>query len=273
MTIREWMRALQARVPHVEFFDLQLLLSQRLDMPRASLLAHLDDQLDEAALVQLEQDAIALKAHQPLQYILGYAYFMDARYVVTPDVLIPRFDTEYLVEAVLERVHAEAAHVLDLCTGSGIVAISLANAHKNWQVNASDLSEKALAVAQLNGERLHASITWKQGDLFAPWQGQRFDVIVSNPPYIGDEEYKTLAPEVHREPIMALVAEDDGLQFYKRLTHEAGHFLNSGGWLAVEIGWQQGPMVKKLFEDQQLQAVECLKDGQGHDRVVIGHIA
>lgn len=273
MTIHEWMRAVQKQAPHVESFDLQLLLSERLSMSRASLLAHLEDAIDAAILPQLEKDLEALVAHQPLQYILGYAYFMDAKYVVTPDVLIPRFDTEYLIEAVRERVQKEIAQVLDVCTGSGIVAITLANMYKGWQVHASDLSEKALQVAAFNGKRLGADIIWRQGDLFAPWQGNSFDVIVSNPPYISDEEYQGLSAEVHQEPVMALIAEEDGLEFYKRLTQQAANYLKPGGWLAVEIGWLQGVAVAQLFKAHHFQEVECLKDGQGHDRVVIGHIA
>lgn len=273
MTIREWMRGVQARVPHIERFELEVLLSQRLEMGRASLLAHLDDPLNEVQCVQLAADEAALAAHTPLQYVMGQAYFRDACYYVNENVLIPRFDTEYLVEAVLERVSGETVKVLDLCTGSGIVAISLARAHKQWALCASDLSEAALEVAKINGQRLEARVEWRQGDLFAPWEGQTFDVIVSNPPYISEEEYRELAPEVHKEPVMALVAPDEGLRFYDRLTKEARNYLKPGGWLAVEIGWQQGPSVTAMFEETHFKEVSCLTDGQGHDRVVVGQLA
>lgn len=272
MTIREWMRAVQARAPHLERFDLELLLSERLGMGRALLLAHLDDAIAPEMMAQLERDEAALAAHAPLQYVLGQAYFYDACYYVNENVLIPRFDTEYLVEAVLERVSKEDAAVLDLCTGSGIIAISLKRAHKNWTVSASDLSEKALEVAKINGRRLEAEIEWQEGDLFAPWEGRRFDAIVSNPPYISEAEYETLAPEVHKEPVMALVADDEGLRFYERLTAQAARFLKPGGWLAVEIGWQQGAAVTAMFEGNRFKEVACLTDGQGHDRVVVGQL-
>lgn len=273
MTIREWMRMVQAHVSHVERFDLEVLLGVRLDMGRASLLAHLDDEISETMMEQLAEDEAALAAHTPLQYVLGQAYFRDAVFYVNENVLIPRFDTEYLVEAVLERVTAPKALVLDLCTGSGIIAISLKRAQKAWAVSASDLSEKALKVAQRNGAHLGAAIEWRQGDLFAPWAGQTFDAIVSNPPYISEEEYQDLAPEVHKEPVMALIADNEGLCFYERLTREAVHYLKPGGWLCVEIGWQQGPAVVAMFEENHFKEVSCLADGQGHDRVVVGQLA
>lgn len=273
MTIREWMREAQAKAAHLERFDLEVLLSIRLDMGRASLLAHLDDTLSEEVLVQLARDEAALAAHMPLQYVLGQAYFRDEAYYVNENVLIPRFDTEYLIEAVLERVHQPQAAVLDVCTGSGIIAISLKSARCDWNVAASDLSEKALEVAKINSSRLNVDIEWRQGDLLAPWVGHSFDVIVSNPPYISEAEYKELAPEVHREPIMALVAEHDGLEFYERLTYEAAQYLKPGGWLCVEIGWKQGKAVVAMFKENHFKEVACLIDGQGYDRVVVGQLA
>ena len=272
MTLREWLRTAQAACPHLERFDLEHLLARRLDKGRAHLLAHLDEALPEALQTQLEKDVARLSAHEPLQYVLGEAWFMDALYEVNAHVLIPRFDTEYLVQAVLERVDAENARVLDLCTGSGIIAIALARAHADWRVAASDISPEALALAGRNAARLGATVEWREGDLFAPWQGEQFDCVTSNPPYISAAEYQTLAPEVHREPALALLAEHDGLDFYERLAAEAPHYLAPGGWLAVEIGWQQGPAVVELFEKHGFKEVSCLPDGQGHDRVVCGHI-
>lgn len=272
MTLREWLRTAQAACPHLERFDLEHLLARRLDRGRAHLLAHLDEALPEALQAQLEKDVARLSAREPLQYVLGEAWFMDALYEVNAHVLIPRFDTEYLVQAVLECVDAEKARVLDLCTGSGIIAIALARAHTDWHVAASDISPDALAVAGRNAARLGATVEWREGDLFAPWQGEQFDCIASNPPYISAEEYQTLAPEVHREPALALLAEHDGLDFYERLAAEAPRYLAPGGWLAVEIGWQQGPAVVELFEKHGFKEVSCLPDGQGHDRVVCGHI-
>ena len=185
-------------------------------------------------------------------------------------MLVPRFDTEYLVQAVLDRTDATMHSVLDLCTGSGIIAVTLARKQCAWQVYASDLSAEALAVAKTNGEAQKVSVEWKQGDFLMPWKGKKFDVIVSNPPYISAEEYATLAPEVKNEPISALVAEENGLFFYQSLVAQAPAFLCEGGLLAVEIGWQQGKAVKALFDEKGFREVECLPDGQGHDRVVLG---
>lgn len=273
MTIREWMTGALSMAPHASRFELELIAGERLNMNRAHLLAHLDDNVEETVLAQLEKDAQALANHQPLQYILGYAYFRDATYVVNENVLIPRFDTEHLVEAVLARVKSSEAEVLDLCTGSGIVAVSLSREHPHWTVCASDLSPKALEVARLNGERLGAKVEWREGDLFSPWEGLRFDAVVSNPPYIERGEYETLAEEIHKEPVMALVAEDEGLIFYKRLAKEAPSFLREDGWLAVEIGYNQGEAVTALFKENHFKEVECLRDDQGHDRVVVGQLS
>lgn len=272
MTLREWLQTSRARLPHMTRFDLERLLAERVNMGRAHLLAHLEDPLPEAAAMQLSADVEALENHVPLQYVLGYAYFMDAVYEVNEDVLIPRFDTEYLVQAVLDRVEKKEAKVLDLCTGSGIIAISLARARAAWQVAASDISDAALNVAKRNGVRLATDIDWRLGDLFTPWQGRHFDVIVANPPYISHEEYVDLSAEVHQEPRSALVAAHDGLIFYERLTKEAGCYLLPGGWLAVEIGWQQGEAVQNLFLQHGFKEVACLTDGQGLDRVVVGHL-
>ena len=272
MTIREWLREAQKALPHLARFDLELLLAERLDLPRANLLAHLDDALPDGVETQLAEDQARLAARVPLQYVLGYAWFMDARFSVNEHVLIPRFDTETLVEAVRARVTAPRAAVLDLCTGSGIIAITLAKAHPDWQLSASDISPQALAVARENGARLDASVDWRLGDLFAPWDGMRFDAIVSNPPYISAEEYAGLAPEVHQEPSLALVAEHEGLAFYERLAAGAAAYLKPGGWLCVEIGWQQGAAVGGLFRKHHYKEVQCLRDAQGLDRVVVGHL-
>lgn len=270
MTLRQWLRTAQVACPHLERFDLEHLLAERLQVGRAHLLAHLDDELPQAVQTQLAVDVAALSAHTPLQYVLGEAWFAGTRYEINEQVLIPRFDTEYLVEAVIARVKESEARVLDLCTGSGIIAITLARANENWKVFASDLSEAALAVAKRNGQRLQAQVEWRQGDFLSPWQGMRFDAIVSNPPYISIEEYGALSPEVHKEPKMALLADHHGLDFYERLAREAAQHLLPGAWLAVEIGWQQGQAVQDLFNDCGLKEVTCLPDGQGHDRVVVG---
>lgn len=272
MTLREWLRQAQAECPHLERFDLEHLLAVRLDQGRAHILAHLDDVLPDAAAAQLAVDVARLADRMPLQYVIGEAWFGDALFEVNEHVLIPRFDTEYLVEAVQERITKTDAAVLDLCTGSGIIAITLARAQKGWHLAASDLSPEALAVAKRNGVRLGADVEWRQGDLFAPWSGRRFDAIVSNPPYISEEEYRTLSPEVQREPKLALLAAHDGLEMYERLASEAAEYLLPGGWLMVEIGWKQGRAVQALFQKYGFKEVACLTDGQGHDRVVVGHL-
>lgn len=270
MKLREWLLDAQKEISHLERHELEFLLRERLGVSRAYLLAHWDDEIEETLEKQLEQDIYKLQVRVPVQYILGYAYFMDMCFKVNEHVLIPRFDTEYLVQAVLDRTDASVHTVLDLCTGSGIIAISLARLREDWEVYASDLSMQALSIAKENAQALGTFIQWEQGDLLTPWTSKKFDVIVSNPPYISREEYATLAPEVKKEPIQALVAEKNGLFFYQQLVQEAPFYLAEGGLLAVEIGWQQGQEVSALFRDNGFREVECLPDGQGHDRVVVG---
>lgn len=271
MTAREWLSAQADQLTHLDRFDLEHLLCDRLGVTRAHLLAYLDETLPRDILPRLAQDAERLRRREPFQYVLGKAWFGDAQFEVDRRVLIPRFDTEFLVETVLDRCGDACERVLDLCTGSGIVAVSLARA-KSWQVFASDISAQALQVAQSNAARLAPGVSFRQGDLLAPWQGMHFDCICANPPYVSRSEYETLAPEVHQEPELALVADHDGLFFYERLADQAPAYLNRPGLMAVEIGWQQGQAVAALFEQAGFRDIEIRKDGQALDRVVSGRL-
>ena len=225
---------------------------------------------------------------EPLAYIVGSTEFMGLSFRVGPDVLIPRQDTETLVEWVLAdekrldqereagRVPGEsrALHhgpLLDLCTGSGCIGLSLARLG-GFEVTLADLSEKALAVAEENGRRLGVETRLYAGDLFGALpKGERYDVIVSNPPYIESAVIETLQEEVRDyEPRMALDGQADGLYFYRRLAKEAPFWLKPGGRLYVEIGYNQGTAVRRLFTEAGFSAVELRRDLAGNDRVVRG---
>jgi len=215
----------------------------------------------------------------PLQQILGCQEFMGLAFEVNRHVLIPRQDTETLVELVLDEQKDPAGRVLDLCTGSGCIAISLAVKGRYRSVTAADISEEALHVAGKNLSRLcgddpERTFILLQGDLFGalnscPENERRFDIITVNPPYIPTAVIKTLEPEVKDfEPALALDGEDDGLHFYRILAREAKDYLEDNGTIYMEIGYDQGAAVSRLFCKGGYQNVRVVKDLQHNDRVV-----
>ena len=205
----------------------------------------------------------------PLQHITGEQEFMGLPFRVTPDVLIPRQDTEVLVEECLRHL-APGNIFLDLCTGSGCILVSLLHYAKGIFGTGADLSGKALSVAKGNVEANGVEARLVQGDLFEPVTGT-FDLIVSNPPYIASAEIETLAPEVREhEPRMALDGTADGLFFYRRIVQESPSYLKEGGWLCMEIGYDQGAAVRQLMETRGFVTVSVIKDLAGLDRVVSG---
>lgn len=219
---------------------------------------------------------------KPIQHILGSQEFMGLTFWVNSHVLIPRQDTEILVEQVLmeqasSKKTAQEKRVLDLCTGSGCIAVSLMEKGGFSQVVATDLSQEALFVAQENARRLltgqeekRKALVFCQGDLFDALEpGMKFDILVSNPPYIPTDMIKELQPEVRDyEPFMALDGAEDGLKFYRRIAEEAGNWLQTGASVYLEIGYDQGREVCDLLEKQGFQNIKIVKDLSGLDRVV-----
>ncbi len=262
-------------------WDAWLLLSEASGMDRASFLAHREEEADPETVRTLESMLARREAREPLQYILGKQAFYGLDLIVTPDVLIPRQDTEVLVETVLrdmcDRQGAGTAsgtpvpgrlRGLDLCTGSGCIAIALSVCGK-ISMDASDLSEAALAVARRNGAACGADINWLSGDLWEAVPGRRYDLITSNPPYITDPEYETLQPEVRLyEPAMALKGGADGLAFYRRILEKAPEHLLPGGRIYLEIGAAQAADVSALCRAAGLENVRTVRDLTGRDRVI-----
>jgi release factor glutamine methyltransferase len=206
----------------------------------------------------------------PLQYVTGCQEFMGLPFLVDSRVLVPRQDTELLVETLLPL--AKGKKVLDLCTGSGCIAISLDKLGETVQVDGVDLSADALQVAQKNAKQLDSRVRLWQSDLFENVTEQ-YDIIVSNPPYIPSGTVDTLMPEVRGyEPCMALDGGRDGLDFYRQITARAGQYLLPGGRLAVEIGYDQREAVVSLFEQNHFRQVVCHQDLCGKDRIVMGTI-
>ncbi|WP_455950000.1 peptide chain release factor N(5)-glutamine methyltransferase [Eubacterium sp.] len=207
--------------------------------------------------------------HIPLQHIIGTQEFMGLTFKVNENVLIPRQDTELLVENVVDYLGNDERTVLDMCTGSGCIAVSIDRLSKNSKVTAVDISEKALEVAQENNRLNNANVTFIQSDLFTNVTG-KYDIIVSNPPYIRTDEIPKLMEEVKsHEPVMALDGMEDGLYFYKKICGEASDYLNDNGKIFFEIGYDQGDDVSEILRQNRFCNIEVLKDLSGNDRVVI----
>jgi release factor glutamine methyltransferase len=224
-------------------------------------------------------DAVQRRAEgEPTQYITNIAPFMDNDFFVDERVLIPRDDTEVLVREVIEylKSSSKAKTVLDLCTGSGIIAVSLAKRRSGLKITASDVSRDAVGVANTNAQKLGAGnhIKFVTGDLFAGIKtgigGQKFDVIVSNPPYIRRDVLKTLQREIREhEPMLALDGGEDGLDFYRRIIADAPAYMKKGGALFLEIGHDQAEQVSALIDESNAFGdVTVVKDIAELDRVV-----
>lgn len=209
-------------------------------------------------------------SHIPLQHLTGVQGFMGLEFMVNGDVLVPRADTETLVEEALKDLH-DGMRVLDMCTGSGCILLSLLHYSNNCEGVGVDISDRALMVARENARRLSISAEFIQSDLFNNVNG-KFDILVSNPPYIRTCEIEELMPEVkEHDPFIALNGHENGVYFYERIIKEASDYLYTGSVVLFEIGCDQGAEVSKLMEEAGFGNIEVIKDLCGNDRVVKGH--
>ena len=249
--------------------DAWLLLEMVCKIDRSFYYLHMEDDLLEEQVSEYE---IALKKraeHVPLQYIVGETEFMGLKFKVNSSVLIPRQDTETLVEEAL-KVITPGMRVLDLCTGSGCIIVSILHNVADVEGYATDISKQALNVAKENAKLNGVAVNFERSDLFDNVTGT-FDVIVSNPPYIPSLEVVKLMPEVGSfEPLEALDGKEDGLYFYRKIAEEAPKYLRAGGGLFLEIGCDQGACVAELLRQQGFADVKVVKDLAGLDRVVEG---
>ncbi len=273
MTLRTVREALaHARALGVDRLDAQCLVGHVLKRDRAWVLAHDDDALDGAATGALASLLQRRAAGEPLAYLVGEREFHGLTLQVTPDVLVPRPDTETLVDWAIELLDGELAHleaprVIDLGTGSGAIALAVKQACPRAEVHASDLSDAALAVARGNGERLGLAVAWHRGAWWHATGSQRFDLALSNPPYVspGDAHLAALA----HEPGMALVPAGDagtGLADLERIVAGASAHLNPGAWLLLEHGFDQADAVRRQLRRAGFQGPQTRADLAGQPR-------
>ncbi|MDD2680347.1 MAG: peptide chain release factor N(5)-glutamine methyltransferase [Candidatus Omnitrophica bacterium] len=255
--------------------EAELLFTQALGCDRLALYLNKHKYLgqDEAAFIS---SALSRRIKgEPLQYILGKAEFMGLEIEVNPDVLIPRPETEILAARALEYAKQEQARdVLDLGTGSGCIAVALAKHLTGLKLDASDISDRALAVAARNALAHGVNIHFIRSDLFAALSCGKYDMIVSNPPYIVSAQIRKLQPELSYEPVLALAGGADGLNFYRRIIPGAPDYLKKNGLLIMEIGLGQRPAIEKIFLDAgKFELTEVIKDYNNVERVLVARKA
>ncbi len=259
--------------------EAELLVAFALGVNRMQIIVDGARPLTPPELAKLRELVKRRRAREPMAYLRGEREFYGLVYKVDKRVLVPRPDTETLIDVALARTPdvAMGGRILDLCTGSGCVAITLAKQRPTADIVATDLSTEALAVARENAFRLGAyNVAFAQGDLYEaldrtklPWSPPRFELVVSNPPYISSSECETLMPDVRDfEPRMALDGGDDGLVFYRKIVEKLPEYLVPGGVVAVEVGAGQAPDVAELFARAGLSDIESRKDLAHIERVV-----
>ena len=245
----------------------ETLLARLLQLQRIELYLYFDRPLEEAELVVFRHYLKRASQHEPIAYILGEVEFYHTTLRVTPDVLIPRQETELLLDRVCKSLEGNEKRALDLCCGSGCLAIGLKKAHPHLDVVGVDVSEAALKVARSNAERNQAPVTFIQSDLVKELRTQKFDLILCNPPYIKTDDYLNLEPSVKNfEPKMALVAGSSGYEFFERLKEELPQVTTSGAKVFFEIASGQGEGVKALFSSPSWGSARVEHDWAGHER-------
>ncbi len=251
--------------------DAQLIVGKAANMTRVQILTYPDKILSETEICKINEMCNERIKRKPMQYILGVCEFMGLNFKVNSHTLIPRGDTEILVEKAIETVKRNNYRsVLDIGTGSGAIAVSMAK-FTNAQVSAVDISEGALETAVENGRENGVKVNFFISDIFDN-VNEKYDIILSNPPYIERDIIKTLEPDVKDyEPLSALDGGYDGLDFYRRIIKDIDSYLNEGGCVVFEIGYNQGDNVSKMLYEKNFKNISVEKDLSGLDRVVIGY--
>ena len=251
--------------------DARLLLEEVCGTDHNTLLCHGDREVSEAEEEQYRKALEQRAVHVPLQHLLGYQDFMGLRFQVNEHVLIPRQDTEILVEEAMRYLH-DGMRILDLCTGSGCILLSLLHYSNDCEGVGVDISQEALQVAAQNAELLGIKADFLKSDLYEKVTG-KFDLLVSNPPYIERKVIPTLMEEVREyDPYIALDGGEDGLDFYRRIIGGAQDYLKRGGQILMEIGSGQAQAVSELLREAGFKEIDVCRDFAGLDRVVSGRL-
>ncbi|MCL2860166.1 MAG: peptide chain release factor N(5)-glutamine methyltransferase [Oscillospiraceae bacterium] len=254
----------------------RLLLAFVLNESKEYLIINSERRIDSALEEKYNNLLKKLINNVPLQYITNSQEFMGLKFYIDENVLIPRQDTETLVQEVLKIVGANIVRpkkhctILDMCTGSGAIAISLAKNVFDAKITAVDISVEALKVAKENAKINHVKdkIEFMESDMFSK-VSEKYDILVSNPPYVDEEHMKLLSKEVKKEPQIALDGGEDGLKFYKIIAAEGKKYLNNNGWVLLEIGYNQKEQVCEILSNQGYKDIVCVKDLASNDRVII----
>ena len=270
MTLAEVLAEARQQIPPAEA---RLLLGHVLNQTAVWIEMHRDDTLPADSHAAFAEQVSRRAAGEPVAYLLGTREFYGRDFAVTPDVLIPRPETELLVDLVKQKVDAgRTASLLDLGTGSGCIAVTLALELPMSRITAVDFSEAALGVARQNAARLGAAITFLHSDWFAGLPAQTFDLIVANPPYIAAADPHLSQGDLRFEPATALTDHANGLSALQRIIADAPAWLNPGGWLWLEHGYDQAPAVRQLLEDAGFASIEQVQDLAGIVRASGGKI-
>ncbi len=249
---------------------MRILVANIINKNKEYITTHGEDVLDEDSKKEILSGIDKLKKHLPIQYITKNQEFMKLKFYVNENVLIPRSDTEILVEEVINTYKNEKVKILDLCTGSGCIAISLKKYIPNAIVYASDISKPALNVAKINSTNNNVEIKFICSDMFKNIGKNRFDVIVSNPPYIKRKIINTLDEEVKNEPIIALDGGNDGLNFYREIIKQSYEYLTQNGMIFLEIGYdQKEELIELIREAKRYEFIKAKRDLGNNDRIVV----
>lgn len=252
------------------------LLCFLLQVDKVYLITHSNEEMDKEVYIKVVQNTKKIVGGKPIQYITNNQEFMKMNFYVDENVLIPQPDTEILVYEVLKicKEYSNGVNILDLCTGSGAIAVSLDRILRencvDAKICASDISKQALKIARKNSENNNANVKIIESDLLENIEYKKFDIIVSNPPYIRTDEIKNLSKQVKEEPYIALNGGIDGLHFYRKIIKEAKGYIKNNGYLCLEIGYNQMESVLGIFkENKEYKNLKQIKDWSGNDRCII----
>ncbi|MEG0731349.1 MAG: peptide chain release factor N(5)-glutamine methyltransferase [Vagococcus sp.] len=256
---------------NIETYVAEYLLLEKKQWTKTELLLHFKEEMPKEEQHQFKKDLEKISHHIPVQYIIGSCEFYGRRFLVNEQTLIPRPETEELVDLILKENSDSEKKVVDIGTGTGIIAISLKADKPNWQVTGLDISKEALEVAKANSKELNVSVSFLESDVLSGLDSlEKIDILVSNPPYISYDEWEEMDISVREfEPKQALFAEDEGLAIYKKIANEAKEHLSETGKIYLEIGYLQGNAVSTIFQKSfPNKEISVVKDMNGQDRII-----